>query len=82
MSIDVCGHLNVAMSHPFLHIFQAAAIIDEQACAAVAQLMETDMRQTVLLEYLCKMVCHIVGGKGCTIRPLEDVVIDFVALAE
>ena len=82
VSVDVCGHLNVAMPHPLLHVFQAAAVIDEQACTTMAQLMETDMRQTILLEHLCKMVRHIVRGKGRTIRPLEDVVIDFVALAE
>lgn len=69
VSIDVCGHLNVAMSHPFLHIFQAAAVIDKQACAAVAQFMETDMRQTVLLEYLCKMVCHM--DKKIAIHTME-----------
>ena len=39
------------------------------------QFVKTNMRQVVLLEDFQKMVRHIVGGKWCTVRPLEDVVI-------
>ena len=75
MSVDVSGRLDVAVPHPFLNVLEGKSIVQQQACAAVAKLMETDMRQAVLLEHLCKMVRHIVGGKWCTVRPLEDVVI-------
>ena len=35
MTIDVRCHLNVAVSHPFLHILEVAAVVQKQTGAAV-----------------------------------------------
>ena len=35
MPIDIGSRLNVAVSHPFLHIFQAAAVVQQQTGTAM-----------------------------------------------
>ena len=35
MAINVCSHLNIAVSHPFLYIFEVAAVIQKQTGAAM-----------------------------------------------
>ena len=40
MPIDVSGGLDVAVSHPFLYVLEGKTIVQQQACAAVTQVME------------------------------------------
>lgn len=82
MPVNIGGGLNVAVPHPFLYVLEAASLIQQETCAAVTQFVKTNVRKPILLEYLCKMVCHIVRGKGSTIRPLEDVVIGLIGTAK
>ena len=35
MTIDVCCHLNIAVTHPFLYILEVAAVIQKQTGAAI-----------------------------------------------
>ena len=40
MSVDVSGRLYIAVSHPFLNVLEGKTIVQQQACAAMAQLMK------------------------------------------
>lgn len=48
----------------------------------VAQVVESDMGQVVLLQQLVEGVAHIVGGVGVPVLPGEHVVVVYVVLAE
>lgn len=48
----------------------------------VAQVVESDMGQVVLLQQLVEGVAHIVGGVGMPVLPGEHVVVVYVVLAE
>ena len=60
VSIDVGCHLDIRVAQSFLHIFQSEAIVEKQTCAAMAQLMEANMRQIVLFQQGRKPVRYIV----------------------
>ena len=47
MPIDIGSRLNVAVSHPFLHIFQTAAVVQQQTGTAMTKLMEANVRHSV-----------------------------------
>ena len=79
--VDVCGHLNIGVTHVFLHIFQRKTVVQEQAGAAVPKLMETDMRQMVVLQEKREMGRYIVRGKGRAVGPLEDKIVFLVVSA-
>ena len=48
----------------------------------VAQVVEADMGQVVLLQQLVEGMTHIVGGIGMPVLPGEHVVVVYVILAE
>ena len=48
----------------------------------VAQVVESDMGQVVLLQQLVEGVAHIVGGVGVPVLPGEHIVVVYVILAE
>ena len=50
VSVNICGHLNIGVTHVFLHIFQRESVVQEQAGTAVPKLMKADMRQVVVLQ--------------------------------
>ena len=50
MTINVCCHLNIAVTHPFLYILEVAAVIQKQTGAAMTKLVKTNMRKTVLFQ--------------------------------
>ena len=70
--VNVRGHLNIGVTHVFLHIFQRKTVIQEQAGAAVPKLVKADMRQVVVLQKKRKMRGNVIRGKGCAVGPLED----------
>ena len=74
VSVNVCSHLNIGVTHVFLHVFQRESVVQEQAGAAVPKLMETDMRQVVVLQKKRKMGGNVIRGKGCAVGPLEDTI--------
>lgn len=82
MAVDVCGHLDVRVSQPLLHVLQAVALRQKHAGAGVAQVVESDVGQVVLLQQLVEGVAHIVGGVGVPVLPGEYVVVVYVVLAE
>ena len=81
MAVDVCGHLDVRVAQPLLHVFQAVALRQQHAGAGVAQVVELDMGQVVLLQQLVEGVAHIVGRVGMPVLPGEHVVVVYVVLA-
>jgi len=36
VSVNVCGHLNIGVTHVFLHVFQRKAVVQQEAGTAVA----------------------------------------------
>ena len=72
MPVNVCGHLNIGVTHVFLHIFQRKSVVQKEAGATVPKLMETDMRQVVVLQKKRKMGGNVIRGKGCAVGPLEE----------
>ena len=82
MAVDICGHLDVRVSQPLLHVFQAVALRQQHAGAGVAQVVEPDMGQVVLLQQLVEGVAYIIGGIGMPVLPGEHIVVVYVILAE
>ena len=64
MPVNVCGHLNIGVTHVFLNIFQRKAVVQKEAGAAVPKLMETDMRQMVVLQEKREMGGNVIRGEG------------------
>ena len=82
MAVDVRGHLDVRVSQPLLHVLQAVALRQQHTGAGVAQVVEPDMGQVVLLQQLVEGVTHIVGGVGVSVLPGEHIVVGYIVLAE
>ena len=82
MPVNVRGHLDIRVSHIFLHVLEGAAVIQQQRGAGVTKLVEADMRQTVLFEQQSEVRRHIVRRKWTTIRPLENIAVFVILLAK
>ena len=82
MAVDICGHLDVRVAQPLLHVFQAVALRQQHAGAGVAQVVKPDVGQVVLLQQLVEGVAYVVRGVGMTVLPGEHVVVVYVILAE
>lgn len=82
MAVDVCGHLDVRVTEPLLHVLQAVALRQQHAGAGVAQVVEPDMGQVVLLQQLVEGVAYVVRGVGVPVLPGEHIVVGYVVLAE
>ncbi len=50
MTVDVRRGTDVAVSEPFLDLLQGDIVCQKQRCAAVPEIMETDLSQPVLLQ--------------------------------
>ena len=81
MSVNVCGHLNIGVTHVFLHIFQRKAVVQKEAGAAVPKLVKADMRQMVVLQKKREMGRNVIRGKGRAVGPLEDEVVFLIVRA-
>ena len=82
MAVDICGHLDVRVSQPLLHVFQAVALRQQHAGAGVAQVVKADVGQVVLLQKLVEGVTYVVRGVGMPVLPGEHVVVVYVVPAE
>ena len=56
MGVDVGGHFDISVSHPFLHVLEGKTLRDEEASAAMTQLVQPDIREAVLPQQLAKLV--------------------------
>ena len=81
VSVNVCGHLNIGVTHVFLHIFQRKTVVQQETGTAVPKLMETDMRQMVVLQEKREMGGNVIRRKGCAVGLLEDKVVFLVVRA-
>ena len=61
MRVDVGGRGNVAMPQPLLNIFQADTVRIQQARAAVAKIVETDLSQSMLFQKQREMLRDVAG---------------------
>ena len=82
MAVDVRGHLDVRVTEPLLHVLQPVALRQQHAGSGVAQVVEPDMGQVVLLQQFVEGVTYIVGGVGMPVLPGEHIVVVYVILAE
>ena len=73
--VNVCGHLNIGVTHVFLHIFQRKTVVQQETGTAVPKLVKADMRQVVVLQEKREMGGNVIRGKGCAVGPLEDKVV-------
>lgn len=73
VAVDIGRRPDIGVSHPLLDFFQAASVVDEEACAAMAKLVEADMRQAVFLEQLPKTVADVIGSNRPSVRPAENI---------
>ena len=81
MSVNVRGHLNIGVTHVFLHIFQRKTVVQQETGTAVPKLVKADMRQMVVLQEKREMGGNVIRRKGCAVGPLEDKVIFLVVRA-
>ena len=72
------------MTQPLLNLLHRHAVHHHQAGTAVAQIVEPDVRQTILPEQPFKVLCHEVGTEQLAflISADEVQIIGVVALAE
>ena len=82
MAVDVRGHLDVRVAQPLLHVLQTVALRQQHAGAGVAQVVEPDMGQVVLLQQLVEGMTHIVRGVRVPVLPGEHIAVVYVVLAE
>ena len=59
--IDVRGRRNVAVTQPLLDFFQADPVCIQKACAAMPQIVETNLPHTVLFKHQREMLGDIAG---------------------
>ena len=59
MSIDIRGRRNIAVAQPFLYFLQADPVGIKQTRTAMAEIVETDFTQTMLLQNQWKMLRDI-----------------------
>ena len=61
MGIDIAGGADIAVPQPFLDLFQAHAVGVKQACAAMAQVVETDTLHLVCDQKIREMLAQEIG---------------------
>ena len=60
-SLDVRRGGDVAVAKPLLDQLHLHALRDKERCAGVAQVMEADMLEAILLQNRGKAVAHVIG---------------------
>ena len=78
VSVNVGGHLNIGVTHVFLHVFQCKTVVQQEAGTTVSKLMEPDMRQVVVFQDQRKMSRYIVRRKRLAVGPFENKIIFFI----
>ena len=65
--IQIRSHLNIRVTHILLNIFERITVIQQHACAAVPELMEAYVRQTMFFQDQIKVSVYKSGRKGLSI---------------
>ena len=59
MCVDVGGGADIAVSQPLLDLLHGDAVFEQQGCAAVAQVVQADVPQTLIPQELSEAVGDI-----------------------
>lgn len=59
------------MTEPLLRVFQAEAFGNQQACAAVSQVMKSDVRHAMFFQELAEFVADKIRRKWLAVRHLK-----------
>ena len=61
MGINIAGGADIAVPQPLLNLLQAHAVGVKQACAAMAQVVETDTLHPVCYQKIWEMLAQEIG---------------------
>ena len=74
MGINIAGGADIAVPQPLLNLLQAHAVGVKQACAAVAQVVETDTLHLVCYQKIWEMLAQEIGPNPLSHRVYIDIV--------
>ena len=74
MGINVAGGADIAVPQPLLNLLQAHAVGVKQACAAMAQVVETDTLHPVCYQKIWEMLAQEIGPNPLSHRVYIDIV--------
>ena len=71
--VDVARGSNIGMPDPFGYVLQLPALVVKDAGCAVTNVMETQVRQTMLFQYLLKSTGNVIRAEWFSILPSKDI---------
>ena len=74
MGINVAGGADIAVPQPLLNLLQAHAVGVKQACAAMAQVVETDALHLVCYQKIWEMLAQEIGPNPLSHRVHIDII--------
>ena len=74
MGINIAGGADIAVPQPPLNLLQAHAVGVKQACAAMAQVVETDTLHPVCYQKIWEMLAQEIGPNPLSHRVYIDIV--------
>ena len=74
MGINIAGGADIAVPQPLLNLLQAHAVGVKQACAAMAQVVETDTLHPVCYQKIWEMLAQKIGANAPAHRVYIDIV--------
>ena len=74
MGINIAGGADIAVPQPLLNLLQAHAVGVKQACAAMAQVVETDTLHPVCYQKIWEMLAQEIGPTPLSHRVYIDIV--------
>ena len=74
MGINIAGGADIAVPQPLLNLLQAHAVGVKQACAAMAQVVETDTLHPVCYQKIWEMLAQEIGPNPLSHRVYIDIV--------
>ena len=74
MGINIAGGADIAVPQPLLNLLQAHAVGVKQACAAMAQVVETDTLHLVCYQKIREMLAQEIGPNPLSHRVYIDIV--------
>ena len=74
MGLNIAGGADIAVPQPLLNLLQAHAVGVKQACAAMAQVVETDTLHPVCYQKIWEMLAQEIGPNPLSHRVYIDIV--------
>ena len=74
MGINIAGGADIAVPQPLLNLLQAHAVGVKQACATMAQVVETDTLHLVCYQKIWEMLAQEIGPNPLSHRVYIDIV--------